>query len=200
MIRKWGIFATIIFVTFLVAAIPVVSEFFDIYNEPFDLDSVLVFRNLPRDESELQQQGGGDSTLDETLEATEIEDYMVLLNRQNEANLSLSQDNYNIVVSGEMNDDKKGNNIHSQKYISFDFYAPLMITDDILQNLRVTLPDSGNEIYTQRENQILERNKKGNLYFTLTQEFMTDQTISVVVDWGDGQSIVYTIFFDVTIG
>lgn len=204
MIRKRGIISTVIFVTFLVTAIPVASELFDIYNNKHDLDSTLVYGMDVHNDSDLFLQDDEEdtsvekvSTLDEILEATEIEDYMVRLNQQNQGNITLSQNIYNIVVNGEMNE-KKGEN-HSRNYISFDFYAPMKITEQTLENLRVTLPDSGDVVYTQRENQILERNRKGNLYFTLTQEFMSNQMVSVIVDWGDGKDIVYTLLFDVIV-
>ncbi len=197
--RKRGIIATVIFVTVLVSAIPVVSNLFDIYNEPLDLDSPLVFNDresAPDEESESSKNEQDEEPLeDDSLEATEIADYQVILSDEKLTGVQVVQSDFSVTVTGTL----FRNSVSPRGQLSFDFYAPKELPEETLKNLSVVLPSEGNKTYTQKKDKILERNKKGDLYFTLALNANSRKSVPVEVDWGDGFIITYLIVFNLSI-
>ena len=198
MIRKRGIIATVIYVTFLVNAIPLVSSLYDIYREPLDLDSPLVFNDGERApnenefESSKKEETISDSKPDENIEATEINDYAVTLaSNQKVDSVDLSQKDFTIYVTTKAGKEKGA----LPKKISFDFYSSSEVTEENLEKMKVALTNE-KKMLTQKKNDIVKKNKEGRAYVTLTLGVKNKSSVPVAIDWGDGFVITYIVKFD----
>lgn len=188
MIRKRGIIATIITVSVLVSAIPLISSLFDVYNDPLKLDSPLVFNDEEESAARDEKQNIKEEIIDQVIEAPEeqsLYDYKVTLAQNEKKDLKLIQQDFTVTVVGK---------VTGTTSIALDFYSAQNVSQEKLKSASVKIIKN-NKAIAQKNIKFVERNKKGYSHFTMTFNTRDKAKEIVQVNWGDGFEITYLIDF-----
>lgn len=110
----------------------------------------------------------------------------------NGAKVTISKNGHRIVLSGTMMKQPMVNGVKTGSYVVLQIVAPRAFTDAELSKMSVFRKEY-NSLLTQAQHKIIAGNTGGKPYFELTQEFMTGDAFTLVIDWGDGKAIEYVV-------
>jgi len=119
----------------------------------------------------------------------------------NRDNVTINIINNNINVSGQIIQraiDSK-NKLNTGSYISFMFFLPSSINNSHIENMKVILPQSGDLLITEKTDRFIKSKNSNAPYFIITLEFMENQTIPVIIDWGNGKTETYSFNLDIQV-
>jgi len=115
------------------------------------------------------------------------------------SNISLTQNENEIIFSGTMPERELINGLNSGQYLEIKIVAPKNYSSEVLNKAKLTMHYS-NTVITQENSQFLENVDNNELaYFYLIHEFMPNKTYQVTIDWGNNLPITYSFTFNIEV-